>query len=108
MKRFGRYTEAGVFLGTLLFALVCTICGFLELVGIHAFDLILNTLGRVGIIAIGVAFCLLIAISSVFSEDGFDMAIPKSVWGWIKLVALILLLTTLWFSGCLARPRYYP
>ena len=106
MKRFQRYTEAGVFLGALVFALVCAVCGLLELVGIRAFALILNALGRVGIITIAVAFCLLVAVSSVFSEDGMGMDIPKSVWGWIKLVALILILTALWFSGFFAHP--YP
>ena len=106
MKRFRLYTEAGVFLGALVFALVCTVCGLLELFGIHAFDLLLKALGRVGIIAILVAFCLLVAVASVFSEDGLAWDIPKSVWGWVKLIALVLVLTALWFIGSLAPP--YP
>ena len=96
-----------MFFGALLFALVFAVSGLLELVGVRAFDLILNAIGRVGIIAIALAFCLLIAVSSAFSEDGLSMDIPKSIWGWVKLLALILLLTALWFGGCLARPRYY-
>jgi hypothetical protein len=82
-----------------------TIGGLLELFGIHAFDYVSGMLGRKGLLALTVGFCVLVAAFAVTETEG---AFPKTFWSWLKLIALILFVSLLYFGGCLREARSHP